>query len=150
MRFWRWLFGNKIPIAQVNLNPYWFIVVWWRLIRALTKLNQGLRPVNQSIFFNRNVSLDETCDGGGVCARCVRCTPLSSQLGTYRQSRPDSGLGFEVKVLETCKIILSSHTSQSRPCSGLGFQVNAPRNHEERRWLFEEPTQSRIPPSTLV
>ena len=53
---------------------------------------------------------------------------LGFQVGPYktvnsahiRQSRPDSGLGFRVGTYTT---VNSAHTRQSRPDSGLGFQV---------------------------
>jgi hypothetical protein len=40
------------------------------------------------------------------------------------------------------------HIRQSRSDSGVGFQALV-RSHDLRRWLFEEPTQSRISPSVL-
>ena len=43
--------------------------------------------------------------GGFPGAECVRCR---ENMARVRQSRPDSGLGFQVKVLETFQVVSSS------------------------------------------
>ena len=53
------------------------------------------------------------------------------------QSRPDSGLGFQVKSLKPANM---AHIRQSRPDFGLGFQVKFPKT-------FLVVPSSLVPPS---